>query len=172
MVSNYKSLRQIVWQPGPLTVVIGANASGKSNLADFHDFLADLYRHGLAVAVARKGGYENIAHRKMRRSRRAISVEISAEITSSDRDSWPVVYRRFLPDLRFTHSFSFRAEGRAIRSDFRIQEELVRLERKTDRGWQILTEIRRADDKFHHRSVLDDLKHMAAGEQLYQMFRY
>ena len=69
-IKNYKSLRNIQLQPGPLTVVIGANASGKSNLADFFDFLSDLYRHGLAVAVARKGGYENIAFRKVRRSRR------------------------------------------------------------------------------------------------------
>jgi predicted ATPase len=155
-VANYKSLRNIRWTPGPLTVVIGANASGKSNLADCHDFLSDLYRHGLAVAVARKGGYENIAHRKMRRSRGSISVEITAEMSAGDIDSW-MPYKRRFPPLRFTHSFSFRAENRAIRSDFRIEHELILFERALASGWQRFAEIERTGNKVRHQVL--DTKH-------------
>ncbi len=145
-VSNYKSLREICLVPSDLTVVVGANASGKSNLADFHDFLADLYRHGLSVAVARKGGYENIAHRKMRRSRRAISIGISVEIDRSKIKNWPIIYQRGVPELRFSHSFSFKAEGQTIRSDFRVDSEYICLERKTKKGWKLLAEIERTKD--------------------------
>jgi predicted ATPase len=171
-VANYKSLRQVFWRPGPLTVVIGANASGKSNLADFHDFLADLYRHGLAVAVARKGGYENIAHRKMRRSRGAISVEVSAEVSSSDLGAWSPAYRRSFPNLRFAHAFSFRAEGRAIRSGFRIEEELVRLERQTPSGWCLFAEIERTEKGIRHRLIREESEDPESEDRLHRMFRF
>ena len=75
-VQNYKSLRSITLEPSGLTVLVGANGSGKSNLADCLDFISEVYRHGLEVAVARKGGYENIAHRKQRRSKGAVGVAL------------------------------------------------------------------------------------------------
>ena len=81
---NYKSLRDVSITPQGLAVIVGANAAGKSNFADFFDFLSDLYRHGLSVAVARKGGYENIAHRKMRRSRSALCIENKATFDKKD----------------------------------------------------------------------------------------
>jgi predicted ATPase len=170
-VSNYKSLREIAWEPGPLTVVIGANASGKSNLADFHDFLADLYRHGLAVAVARKGGYENIAHRKMRRSRGAISVNLSVEVGSAEAGFWPLSDRRSMPDLKFTHSFSFRAPERAIRSDFRIEHESIRLHRRSATGWNSLFEIERTDTGLRHTLFPDGKTVGEFDERLQRMFR-
>ncbi len=63
-INNYKSLRAIQIAPAELNVIVGANAAGKSNFADCLDFISEVYRHGLEVAVARKGGYENIAYRR------------------------------------------------------------------------------------------------------------
>jgi AAA15 family ATPase/GTPase len=33
-IHNYKSLRNVLIEPGPLSVFVGPNAAGKSNLAD------------------------------------------------------------------------------------------------------------------------------------------
>jgi predicted ATPase len=170
-VSNYKSLRQISWEPGPYTVIIGANASGKSNLADFYDFLSDLYRHGLAIAVARKGGYENIAHRKMRRSRGAIKVDILGELTRDDMRGWPFSHRP-TPPLRFHHSFSFQAENRAIRSDFRIQHETLELQRKDAGSWQIFAEIGRENDKLVHTIHRHQSANSEWDQTVKRMFRF
>src|SRR5205814_415292 len=85
-ISNYKSLRSVEFAPPPLSVVVGANAAGKSNLADCFDFIADVYRHGLETAVQRKGGYENIAFRRQRRSRQPIEIRLSVEL--SDEEVW------------------------------------------------------------------------------------
>ncbi len=174
-VSNYKSLRDISLSPADhLTVVIGANASGKSNLADFHDFLADLYKHGLAVAVARKGGYENIAHRKMRRSRGAISVALVAEIDSRAMRSWPGVYRRALPAVRFYHSFSFKAETQAIRSDFRIEYEEIMLEERTTDGWRSVARVRRDRQRLQHEQFIAPERGPSAKmrDRLFGQFRF
>src|ERR687896_72822 len=79
-IQNYKSLKTLAILPGDLTVLVGANASGKSNFADCLDFISDVYRHGLELAVGRKGGYENIAFRRMRRSKSPITVDLCVQI--------------------------------------------------------------------------------------------
>ena len=84
-IENYKSLKSLTLEPAELTILIGANASGKSNLAECIDFISEVYRHGLEMAIARKGGYENIAHRKASRSKASVKIEISVDFKASRR---------------------------------------------------------------------------------------
>lgn len=128
-IQNYKSLRNVRFTPGDFSVLIGRNSSGKSNFADALEFLSLAYADGLEHAVARKGGYENIAHRKERRSRSAIAFQIEL------RDDFELSqYALPLPNLRrskdkshwtFRHGFEFRATGEGIRSDFHIASEFL-----------------------------------------------
>lgn len=55
-VENYRSLRRLVMPLGPLTVVTGANGSGKSSLYRALRLLADASRNGAVAALAREGG--------------------------------------------------------------------------------------------------------------------
>ncbi|WP_158886763.1 AAA family ATPase [Amycolatopsis anabasis] len=55
-VQNYRSLRRLVLPLGPLTVVTGANGSGKSSLYRALRLLADASRNGTIAALAREGG--------------------------------------------------------------------------------------------------------------------
>lgn len=156
-VDNYKSLRKVSWYPGQLSAIVGANASGKSNLAEVHDFLSDIYRHGLSVAVARKGGYENIAHRKMRRSRGDISIELVVELGNKDRKARRSLspynlMSLFSQGMRFTHAFSFKAESAKIKSGFRISKEDIVLEYYRNGKWIRVLEIRREkNNTINHR---------------------
>lgn len=63
-IQNYKSLKDVTFRPGGLSVLVGPNASGKSNFVDALDFLAKIYRHGLAEALQTKGGFESIVFRQ------------------------------------------------------------------------------------------------------------
>lgn len=132
-IQNYKSLRNIEFSPRDFSVVVGRNSSGKSNFADALEFLAIAYADGLEHAVARKGGYENIAHRKERRSRSAIgfSIELSTQLRESEVVS-PAMRRRTgasdpLYQWTFRHSFEFRTTGEGIRSDFTITSEKLEI---------------------------------------------
>ncbi len=58
-IENYKSLEKVDVRLGPLTVLIGPNNSGKSNVLDCLAFLGDLLRSG-APAVESRGGFANI----------------------------------------------------------------------------------------------------------------
>jgi predicted ATPase len=55
-VENYRSLRRLVLPLGRLTVVTGANGTGKSNLYRALRLLADSSRNGAVPALAREGG--------------------------------------------------------------------------------------------------------------------
>lgn len=131
-IQNYKSLRDIEFEPREFSVLIGRNSSGKSNFADALEFLSIAYADGLENAVARKGGYENIAHRKERRSRSAIgfSVELKAKIRESELHGIPTK-RSVNADAQFMwtfrHSFEFKATGEGIRSDFMITSEKLEI---------------------------------------------
>ena len=57
-LQNFKSFRDATVQFGPFNVVIGANASGKSNLVQAFQFLKDIAEHGLENAVSLQGGVE------------------------------------------------------------------------------------------------------------------
>jgi predicted ATPase len=55
-VENYRSLRHLVIPLAPLTVVTGANGTGKSSLYRALRLLADAARNGAVAALAREGG--------------------------------------------------------------------------------------------------------------------
>ena len=60
---NFRSIEYAELELGPLTVLVGPNASGKSNLLDVLSFLADAVRDGLESAITRRGGINSIGRR-------------------------------------------------------------------------------------------------------------
>ncbi len=58
-IRNYKSLRDICIKMGPLSVLIGPNESGKSNLLDVFAFLRDFVVKG-EEALSKRGGFETL----------------------------------------------------------------------------------------------------------------
>ncbi len=55
-VQGYRTLKDVRWKPGTLNVVIGPNASGKSNLLKFLRLISASSRAGLNDQVLREGG--------------------------------------------------------------------------------------------------------------------
>src|SRR6266849_6035281 len=84
-IHNYKSLRAVNMSPGPLSVLLGPNAAGKSNFCDAIDFLGEMYRWNLELAVARHGGFENICYRHTRRSKSPIELLVTATLDFPER---------------------------------------------------------------------------------------
>jgi len=57
-ISNFKSFKDLEVELGNFNVVIGANASGKSNFVQIFKFLRDIVHHGLENAISLQGGVE------------------------------------------------------------------------------------------------------------------
>lgn len=62
-VEGFRSLRDVTFEPGPVTVLIGANGSGKSNLLGFLGFVPVLWRRSLGRYVAKAGGASQVIYR-------------------------------------------------------------------------------------------------------------
>src|SRR5208283_2138297 len=61
-VKNFKSFKDVEIQLGNFNVLIGANASGKSNFIHIIEFLRDIQRHGLENAISLQGGPEYLTN--------------------------------------------------------------------------------------------------------------
>jgi predicted ATPase len=129
-ITGYRSLYDVNFTPGDLTVLTGPNNSGKTNFVEALDFLAETYRHGLEVAINRKGGLENIIHRRMRRTRRSLSFRVEA---SMERDEFPFyrAARSVKPSgpagVHIIHQFTVVPLSQRIDAEFRVSEERLEI---------------------------------------------
>ncbi len=57
-ITNFKSFKELEIELGKFNVLIGANASGKSNFVQIFEFLRDIANSGLNNAVSMQGGVE------------------------------------------------------------------------------------------------------------------
>jgi predicted ATPase len=140
-VQAFRSLYDVAIAPEHFTVVVGANNAGKSNLGESFEFLAEVHRHGLEIAVNRKGGFENIAHRRMRRTKRPLTFEIDVSFAAGElgltrRDIQRGNRERPRRDLLIglesmitvRHRFALGASSGSIRADFAVFDETIEVE--------------------------------------------
>ena len=72
---NFRSFKDATLELRPLNIVVGANASGKTNLVQAFRFLRDLARSGLENAVALQGGAEYLTPLNSRE--REVTIELT-----------------------------------------------------------------------------------------------
>lgn len=60
-VENFRSLRDVSIPLGDLTVLVGSNGVGKSNVLKVFSFLADIIRNDLSPALDDRGGFDEVA---------------------------------------------------------------------------------------------------------------
>ena len=90
-IRGYKSIAFCDVELQPLTVLVGRNASGKSNFIDALVFLRDIVKYGLNEAVMRHGGVEGICCHSCNDRTTFIQVECEHAF-SGDLDHWNAVY--------------------------------------------------------------------------------
>jgi predicted ATPase len=57
-VGNFKSFREVQIEPDDFNIIIGSNASGKSNFIQIFKFIRDIAKYGLNNAISLQGGVE------------------------------------------------------------------------------------------------------------------
>jgi predicted ATPase len=91
-IRGYKSIAFCDVTLGPLTILVGRNASGKSNFLDALVFLRDIVKLGVDEAVKRHGGAEAIVCRTQ--EDRLVSVGIECDyLISGDADGWHATHQ-------------------------------------------------------------------------------
>jgi predicted ATPase len=82
--SNFRSFDEADIKLNPLNILIGANASGKSNFIQFFKFLKDVTNYGLENAVSMQGGAEYILNTRIGASA-PLKVEVTTDILEKYR---------------------------------------------------------------------------------------
>src|SRR3954466_4419344 len=89
-IRGYKSIAFCDVQLEPLTILVGRNASGKSNFLDALSFLSDAMRFNLTEAIYRHGGPEAIACRSA--ADREVEFELE-NFLKEGKEEYEVIYR-------------------------------------------------------------------------------
>lgn len=66
-ITNFLSYKHANFEFGDLVALVGPNASGKSNLVSAIKLLREIPLHGLPIALARRGGFDQLRHRSQGR---------------------------------------------------------------------------------------------------------
>ena len=66
-IENFRSIIHTKLTLNKLNVIVGANATGKSNLIKAIEFFSDLASLGLNEAIYRRGGYTEIIPKQYRK---------------------------------------------------------------------------------------------------------
>jgi len=89
-VSNFKSFEELEIELRALNIVVGGNASGKSNLVEIFRFVRDVVAHGLENAVSIQGGMEYLTNLQLG-ARRPLILELT--FTEDRFPAFPLTYR-------------------------------------------------------------------------------
>lgn len=77
-IENFKSFRDLTLELGDFNVLIGANASGKSNIVRAFEFLRDLSKLGLDNAVSLQGGISYLRNIEIG-SKQALLIDVTSD---------------------------------------------------------------------------------------------
>ena len=83
-VRNFRSIAECDVTLGPLTVLLGFNASGKSNFLDAIHFAADALAWGSGRAVANRGSLETLFHRSVDRTAESFEIRLDFNVHLPD----------------------------------------------------------------------------------------
>ena len=138
-IKNFKSLADVTITPSDLTVIIGPNGSGKTNLANAFGFLKEVYANGLETAIQRSGGFDNIILAKKKKGKSDIEFET---VFTTTKNIFSGQIRAFLhrdtikQKIRFSsvnlddgipvtisHYFSIRSIGQILNGNYKIAKE-------------------------------------------------
>jgi predicted ATPase len=156
-VSNFKSFKHLDLNLGRFNVVIGANASGKSNFVEIFRFFKTLERESLDDAISLHGGPGSIVNKKL-----GPSEPLRMRTTSDRQMEWSGLASR-LQVYETTYDFALQFEspqtGSLIKDDHFTQKLRVGM---NDEDTELTLDISVSEGKpkveFLPQTVLDRLK--------------
>ena len=132
-VKNFKSFKELKIDLGKFNVIIGANASGKSNFVHIFEFLRDITSSGLNNAISMQGGVEYLRNMNI-----GASEPLSIKVVSDQEFRWGLETNVGLIGIKtyeviyeFVLRFNKRGSGfRIVKDELSQKCKFLKLERK------------------------------------------
>ena len=119
-VSNFKTFDNLEIDLSKLNVIIGANASGKSNFIEIFRFLRDIVNHGLDNAISIQGGSDHITNISIGKQK-----DLSIEFVSNVEHGYAPPKKNIgikTKQLEYKFSIGFKDEAK-----YEIKEDKLKL---------------------------------------------
>lgn len=87
-ITNFRSIHSGKVHLEPLTVIVGANSTGKSNLVKALDFISDIAQYGIHDAAYKRGGFNEILPKQIN-SLMGLEIYLKINITLDEPNNWP-----------------------------------------------------------------------------------
>jgi predicted ATPase len=91
-IKNFKSIESCDIELGPLTVLVGLNAAGKSNFLDAMRFVVDALKGGLQAAVTQRSGADRLWRKGAESQPLSITLDLNLQGASGGPTQEPAVY--------------------------------------------------------------------------------
>ena len=172
-VTNFRSFRELELELSPLSVLVGANASGKTNFVQLFRFLRDVANEGFESAIALQGGAELVRNLRVGTSD-PLTVEVEGKFpsrrASNQARPTPIHYRYNLR-IEFTRGragYRVTEESLGILFEFREAEQYeVTLTRHGSRVEMEIPKVFFADGRQQQRDL--SLSKMGVSQSLLQI---
>ncbi len=131
-IRNFKSFKDLKIELGNFNVLVGANASGKSNFVSIFKFLRDIATSGLDNAISLQGGTEYIRNMNIGAGENlSIKIVSDSEVRMIQRIKMGIIGLKIYNTIyEFVLKFHKKGSGFKIVKDILIQElEFVKLEK-------------------------------------------
>ena len=107
-IANFKSFADQTVELNDFNLLVGANASGKSNFVQAFKFLSDIATHGLEEAISLQGGVEYLRNAKIGNAQPlSFHLAIQDDSLSTRNHGWPLRIHSF----EYEFSLRFHSEG-------------------------------------------------------------
>ena len=90
-IINFRSIQSGKVHLEPLTIIVGANSTGKSNLVKALDFISDIAQFGIHEAAYKRGGFNEILPKQIK-SLAGLEIYFKINITLDEPNNWPKEY--------------------------------------------------------------------------------
>lgn len=167
-IEGFRSLRDAMWEPGKLNVVIGPNGSGKSNLLRALALLQKSATGSMSEEILRLGGIAVLLW-----DRQANELAWTVEVDPMDNVKETLIYEIRLRQLGMSSSYRIEREQLRITSDQNDRDVLHRNKRiQVERGsledsyWQELPILHLAGDIIENRQF-SGFRAVLAGWSIY-----
>lgn len=87
-ILNFRSIQGGKVHLEPLTVIVGANSTGKSNLVKALDFISDIAQYGIHDAVYKRGGFNEILPKQIK-NLNGLEIYFNFNINLDEPENWP-----------------------------------------------------------------------------------
>ncbi|RNI28851.1 AAA family ATPase [Rufibacter latericius] len=159
-IRNFRSIQSVQIPLSPLTVIVGANSTGKSNLVKAIDFLSDVAEVGLQESVYKRGGFDEILPKQYKSlNNNEIYFKINFDLEPPKR--W---IKLGLPSLSVTYELGFTKRPR---NKIKITKESLELNSLLLLSKFIENDLEKSSKNF----ALDDLEIEKLANSSIKIFR-